>query len=95
MRPPRVESPVGLSVLTARVVLRRPDLWPTALRQARRMAPEAWWRTPPFLPVPDGAWLRFRLEAQYGGGAVGPVDPSDIVRWLEWARAYDRAVGLS
>jgi len=76
-------------------VVRRPDLWRTAMRQARRMAPNGWWRRAPFLPVPDRDWLRFRLEAQYGGDGTGPVEEADVVHWLEWVRAYDRAVGLA
>jgi hypothetical protein len=84
-----------MSVLAARAVLPRPDLWRTALRQARRLAPDEWWRRAPVLPGPDRAWLRFRLEAQYGGDGTGPVEPGDVIHWLEWARAYDRAVGLA
>ena len=33
-------------------VARRPALWRTSLRQARRLAPRGWWRRPPFLPLP-------------------------------------------
>ena len=49
-------------------------LWATALRQGVRMCPPGWWRRPPFLPLPDREYLRFRLETQYGSG--GPDDPS-------------------
>ncbi|HZP29416.1 MAG TPA: hypothetical protein VFC99_10725 [Acidimicrobiia bacterium] len=47
-------------------MLAHPELWPTALRQAARLAPAGWWRRPPFLPLPDREYLRFRLETQYG-----------------------------
>ena len=50
----------------ALAVLRRPSLWGVAIAQALRLAPSGWWRRSPFLPVPDPAYLRFRLETQYG-----------------------------
>jgi hypothetical protein len=55
-------------------------------RRVRRLAPPRWWATRPFLPVPDRAWMRFRLETQYGDPAHPPV-PRDVVTWLEWTRA--------
>lgn len=71
-------------------VLAHPTLWPTALRQARRLAPARWWRRPPFLPVPDAAYLRFRLETAYGGtGERGP-DGADVVTYLRWCRDLPR-----
>jgi hypothetical protein len=66
-------------------VARRPALWPTASRQARRLAPRRWWARRPFLPVPDRAWLRFRAETQYGDPDRVP-DAADVVTWLQWAR---------
>lgn len=73
----------------AGAVARRPGLWPAAARQAWRLVPRRWWSRPPFLPVPDRGWLRFRLETQYGDGR-GPVDPRDVVAFLEWCRGQDR-----
>jgi hypothetical protein len=66
------------------LVLARPSLWPIALRQALRLARPRWWRRPPFLPVPDAAYLRFRFETQYG--AQGRPEPHDLVGYLEWRR---------
>jgi hypothetical protein len=66
-------------------VARRPRLWRAAARQARLLAPTAWWRRPPFLPVPDRAWMRFRSETQYGDPDRIPA-PHDVVAWLEWER---------
>lgn len=66
-------------------VARHPGLWPTAARQARRLAPRRWWARRPFLPVPDRAWLRFRAETQYGDPERPPA-PADVVTWLRWAR---------
>jgi len=69
-------------------VLRRPDLWATALRQGRRLAAPQWWRHAPFLPVPAPDYLRFRLQTMYGGESPTP-EPADVLRWLEWARRAD------
>jgi hypothetical protein len=65
-------------------IVARPGLWPTALRQAMRLARPRWWRRPPFFPTPDRAYLRFRLETQYGSD--GRVVAGDLVRYLEWCR---------
>lgn len=66
---------------------RRPDLWPTALGQAGRLARPGWWRHRPFAPF-DRAYLRFRLDTQYGAAAVpdDDADPADLVGYLEWCR---------
>jgi hypothetical protein len=66
------------------LVLVRPSLWPTALAQAHRLARPRWWTRPPYLPLPDREYLRFRFETQYGG-AGRPV-PRDLVAYLEWCR---------
>jgi hypothetical protein len=76
----------------AAALARRPDLWPTALRQARRTAPRGWWRRRPFLPVPSGAYLEFRLVTQYGRTDI-PPEPADVLNYLAWCRDWDRAGG--
>ena len=74
---------------SAAAVAARPRLWPTAAAQVRRLAPRRWWARRPFLPVPDRAWLRFRMETQYGDPSHRP-EPDDVVTWLEWARTTAR-----
>lgn len=74
-------TPIG-PVLVA--VLRHPTLWPTAVGQAFRLAPAGWWRTPPFLPLPDREYLAFRLETQYG--TDGAPEAVDVVSYLRWCR---------
>ena len=37
-----------------RALVLRPDLWWAALGALRRMAAPGWWRTRPYLPVPEG-----------------------------------------
>ena len=44
----------------------------------------------PFLPIPDRAYLRFRLETQYG--ADGAPEPRDLTTYLRWCRAQDQIV---
>jgi hypothetical protein len=67
-------------------VLARPRLWPTALRQWRRLAPAGWWRRWPFLPVPPREYVRFRLITQYGEDGHAPT-PEDVVNYLTWCRS--------
>ncbi|MGI8661645.1 MAG: hypothetical protein ACR2LQ_00340 [Acidimicrobiales bacterium] len=70
-------------------VARHPSLWVTAVVQGLRLVPRRWWARSPFLPVPDRAYLRFRLETQYGGaGELGP-DPADVITWLMWCKQAD------
>lgn len=79
----------GFWTAAAWAVIRRPALWLTALRQCVRLAAPGWWRRPPFLPLPDQAYLRFRMETAYG--ARGVPQPEDLVGYLEWCRARRRA----
>ncbi len=69
-------------------VVAHPSLWPTALRQAARASRPRWWRRPPYLPIPDPDYLRFRLETQYG--VDGVRDPKDVLVYLRWCRDHDR-----
>lgn len=78
-----------MSAVTVAVALaREPSLWPTAVRQARRIARPGWWRHAPFLPLPDPDYLRFRLETQYGTGRA--PEGEDLVVFLRWCRESDR-----
>ncbi|MDJ0770222.1 MAG: hypothetical protein QNJ12_15585 [Ilumatobacter sp.] len=73
-------------------VLRHPSLWATALRQLRRTAAPGWWRRPPFLPLPAGDYLHFRMVTQYGE-TDRPPDPDDVLDYLAWCRDWDRRIG--
>ena len=86
-------NPVGLpAAAVARALVARPDLWTTAASAALSLAGRGWWRRPPFLPLPDPAWLRFRLATAYGGdGVIGPDSPfavGDLITWLEWRKDW-------
>jgi hypothetical protein len=74
---------------TLLAVLRRPTLWWTSLRQMFRITPDRWWARPPFLPLPDRRYVRFRLETAYGVDGRGRA--ADVVRYLEWCRTTERA----
>ncbi|HMX67324.1 MAG TPA: hypothetical protein PKX25_17235, partial [Microthrixaceae bacterium] len=60
-------SGIGVPPRAVLAVLRRPDLWWTGVRQALVLAPDGWWRRPPHLPLPDPAYLRFRMVTAHGG----------------------------
>lgn len=70
-----------------RAVARRPHLWRVALRAWRAHVPNGWWRHTPFLPMPDRAWIQFRLQTAYGDPNRAP-EPADVVTWLEWLRGW-------
>jgi hypothetical protein len=70
-------------------LLRRPDLWATALGQVRALAPERWWARFPPIPSPDRAWLAFRMETAYGDAHARP-DAHDVVAFLEWCQQTPR-----
>jgi hypothetical protein len=74
---------------TALAVAARPGLWVTAVRQWNRLRPADWWRTAPFLPLPDRKYMEFRLQTQYGSTSLRP-EPKDVVGYLQWCRDWDR-----
>ncbi len=70
-------------------VLGRPHLWPTALRQARRLAPSGWWRRAPFLPVPTTEYVAMRATIQYGD-AKHSLKSQDLLKYLAWCKSESR-----
>ena len=78
-----------IAVLTLLGLLVHPELWVTAVRQVVRIAPRHWWRRPPFLPLPEADYLRFRMETQYGTEQAA-IDPADLIVYLRWCRHPDR-----
>jgi len=70
-------------------VIRRPDLWWTALGALRRLAAPGWWSTPPHLPVPDTGLWEFRMVMAYGQPYAVPTR-EDVISYLEWCRATAR-----
>lgn len=78
----------------AAALSRRPDLWRTALSRSAALAPRGWWRRPPFLPVPPPEYLAWRAECATGD-PHGPLDPQEVVSWLEWCRGPGHLVRYS
>ena len=64
-------------------VAARPRLWGTAARQLFVLAAPGWWRRWPPIPLPDPAYLRFRLQTAYGDPERDP-EPKDLVTYLNW-----------
>mgnify|MGYP006954430991 CR=1 FL=1 len=44
-----------------------------------------WWARPPFLPLPDRTYLRWRLYTAYGDEDVLPP-MRDVIRFARWRR---------
>lgn len=82
--PPRAWLPVVAAVLV------RPRLWFVAVRQVFVLAPNGWWHRWPILPLPDPAYLRFRLLTAYGA-TDHPPEPGDVVAYLGWCRDWRKA----
>jgi hypothetical protein len=76
---------VRLSPGTITAVLRRPAAFPATLRSVWAMAPTGWWRRRPFLPLPDSAYWRFRLETSNGGDGTTPPSSHEVSEVLDWA----------
>jgi len=61
-----------------------PPLAAALLRVAWRFRRRQWYRRPPFLPIPDRHYLRWRMLTAYGDAdAVPSVD--DVARYARWA----------
>jgi hypothetical protein len=64
--------------------LRQPALAVALLTVCWRFRERNWYRTFPFLPIPDRTYLRWRMYTAYGDyDAVPPVD--DIARYALWS----------
>jgi hypothetical protein len=74
---------------SVRAVLVHPGLWGTGTRQLFVLAKRGWWRRPPFLPLPDAAYLRFRMETAYGDANRDP-EPVDLITYLRWCRDFPK-----
>lgn len=76
------------SALTGKLAVRalvNPRLAVDLLRTAWAFRRRGWWRQPPFLPIPDRTYLRWRMYTAYASeDAVPPVE--DVVRFARWRR---------
>ena len=90
MVPRRRFLPLPSAALLA--VLRRPVLWPEALRTLRRLRPTripAGMSRRPLLPTRE--YLEFRLHTNAGSDA--PPSSADVVRFLKWTGSQRRVLG--
>ncbi|MHB1487004.1 MAG: hypothetical protein ACYCS7_01685 [Acidimicrobiales bacterium] len=85
----RGEAGRGWALGSTRAVVRRPRLWRVGITQTLRLAGPGWWRRSPFWPVPDPAWLAFRMETIYGRADARPA-PEDLIDYLDWCRRMGR-----
>ena len=65
--------------------IRNPRLASDLLATGWAFRRKQWWRTAPYLPVPDPTYLRWRMYTAYGDeAAVPPV--ADVIRFARWRR---------
>jgi hypothetical protein len=75
----------ALSLRLAGRALLSPRLAVDLLRTAWAFRRRAWWARQPFLPIPDPAYLRWRMYTAYGHEAAVPPT-EDVIRFARWRR---------
>ena len=74
--------------LTGRLFLRglaSPRLALDLIKTAWAFRRRRWWAEPPFVPLPDRTYLRWRMFTVYADeNAVPP--PEDVIRFARWRR---------
>lgn len=85
----RASTSVADMARLARGLLTRPRLIPAAIGAAAALAPRKWWTKPPYLPLPDAEFIRFR-QATANGDPDTPLDVKDFIEWLEWRRLHEQ-----
>ena len=74
-----------LSLRLAGRAVMNPRLAADLLSAAWAFRRRNWWRTPPFLPLPDRTYLRWRMYTAYADeSAVPPIE--DVIRFAHWRR---------
>lgn len=75
----------SLSLTLALRAVVRPRLALDLLAAAWAFRRRGWWARPPFLPLPDRTYLRWRMYTAYGDErAVPPA--RDVERFARWRR---------
>ncbi len=75
----------GLVARLAGRALLSPRLAVDLVRTGWAFRRRGWWRQPPFLPLPDRRYLRWRMYTAYGDQAAVPP-AGDVVRFARWRR---------
>jgi hypothetical protein len=82
--PPARETWSRLTLRLLAHALVRPSVATALVRLAWRFRRRSWYRRPPFLPLPDTTYVRWRMYTAYGDSdAVPPME--DVVRYAHWA----------
>ncbi len=76
---------MGRMLSSTRELARHPGLWVEAARTSFALAPRRWWARPPFLPVPDRAYLSWRIATAYGREDAS-FEGDDLISYLRWRR---------
>jgi len=75
----------GLLARAAARGLVNPRLAIDLLRAGWAFRRRRWWADPPFLPLPDRTYLRWRMYTAYGSeDTVPPLE--DMLRFVRWRR---------
>ena len=74
-----------LSLTLAARALVRPRLALDLLAAAWAFRRRDWWGRPPFLPLPDPTYLRWRMHTAYGDESAVPT-VRDVERFVRWRR---------
>lgn len=75
--------------IASRAVALRPVLGIEAVRFAFAAARRGWVRRPPFVPVPDPAYLQWRITTAYGDDGEPTLE--DMAEFLAWRRRLRRS----
>ena len=76
---------LGLAARLSARALVSPRLAVDLLRTAWAFRRRDWWRKPPFLPLPDRTYLKWRMYTAYADeNAVPPAE--DVIRFARWRR---------
>jgi hypothetical protein len=67
----------------AGLAFRRPWTIPYMLSNAWAFRARGWYRRPPFLPIPPGSYIRWRMETAYGDANATP-SAEELERYLRW-----------
>jgi hypothetical protein len=65
---------------------KKPQLIPTAMRQAVSLAPQRWWASGAHLPIPTSDYMAFRNVTLSGDPDELPT-AHDVIVYLEWCRS--------
>ena len=73
-----------LSLALALRSVMHPTLALDLVRVAWRFRAREWYRRPPFLPLPDATYLKWRMYTAYGDFDAVP-SPDEVERYVRWA----------